>query len=144
MAATPGTPQWIELERAGMAALDEFMETFNSGSPLRWAQSLHYPHMRLGGLAVQIWNTPDDYARDNDVSRLREASGWGYTKWDRRKMIQADEDKIHMAVQFSRYTPAHEKIVAFESFYILTRMNGHWGTQFRSSYAGVIGGNTAF
>mgnify|MGYP000488382478 FL=1 len=49
-----------------------------------------------------------------------------------------------MAVQFSRYTPAHEKIVAFESFYILTRMNGHWGTQFRSSYAGVIGGNTAF
>ena len=117
MAATPGTPQWIELERAGMAALDEFMETFNSGSPLRWAQSLHYPHMRLGGLAVQIWNTPEDYARDNDVSRLREASGWGYTKWDRRKMIQADEDKIHMAVQFSRYTPAHEKIVAFESFY---------------------------
>ena len=106
MAATPGTPQWIELERAGMAALDEFMETFNSGSPLRWAQSLHYPHVRLGGLAVQIWNTPEDYARDNDVSRLREASGWGYTKWDRRKMIQADEDKIHMAVQFSRYTPA--------------------------------------
>ena len=59
-------------------------------------------------------------------------------------MIQADEDKIHMAVQFSRYTPAHEKIVTFESFYILTRMNGHWGTQFRSSYAGVIGANTAF
>ena len=59
MAANPGSAQWIELERAGMAALDEFMETFNSGSPLLWAQSLHYPHVRLGGLAVQIWNSPE-------------------------------------------------------------------------------------
>lgn len=133
-----------ELEQLGLAALDTFMETFNSGDPLLWAKSLNYPHVRLAGNTVQIWNNPEEYARDNDVAQLREKSGWAYTKWDWRKVIQAQDNKVHVAVQFSRYTADHKPIVSFESFYILTLQDGHWGAQFRSSYAGVITGNTAF
>lgn len=144
MAYTPDDPRWRTMEQIGMAALDEFIETFNSGDPLRWAKTLHYPHVRLAGNSVQIWNTPEEYARDNDVATLGKASGWGYTKWDWRRLVQADDEKLHVAVQFSRYTPEHKKIVSFESFYIITSQDGRWGTQFRSSYAGVIGDNTAF
>lgn len=133
-----------ELEQAGLKALDEFLETFNSGDPKAWAATMQYPHVRLAGGKVQVWNTPEEYARDNDVSALREKSNWGYTVWDWRKMVQADPEKLHFAVQFSRYTPDHKKIVSFESFYILTKVHGRWGTQFRSSYAGVIVSNTAF
>lgn len=136
--------QRAELEAIGMKALDDFMSTFNSGDPLAWAHSLNFPHVRLAGGKVQVWNTPEEYARDNDVSVLRDKSDWGYSAWDWRKVVQAEDDKIHIAVSFSRYTRDHRKIVSYESFYIVTCQNGHWGTQFRSSFAGVISANTAF
>lgn len=132
------------LEKIGLQALDEFIDTFNSGDALAWAKTLQYPHVRLAGGKVQVWNTPEDYARDNDVSKLNKVSQWGYSKWDWRKMVQADPEKLHFAVEFSRYTPDHKKIVSYESFYIIVKANGRWGTQFRSSYAGVITENTAF
>ena len=133
-----------ELEVIGMKALDDFITTFNSGDPMAWAHSLNYPHVRLAGDKVQVWNTPEEYARDNDVRVLKEKSGWSHTEWDWRNVVQAEDDKIHIAVSFSRYTPEGKKIVSFESFYIITNVDGHWGTQFRSSFAGVIDSNTAF
>ena len=133
-----------ELEVIGMKAMDEFMTTFNSGDPMAWAQTLNFPHVRLAGGKVQIWNTPEEYAHDNDVRVLKDKSGWGYSKWDWCKVIQAEDDKIHIAVSFSRYSAEGTKIVSFESFYIITNVNGHWGAQFRSSFAGVIDANTAF
>ena len=141
---TPSATQYAALEKEGLAALDEFMVTFNSGDSLTWAKTLHYPHVRLAGGKVQIWNTPEDYARDNDLSALAKKSSWGYSVWDWRKLVQADPDKMHFAVQFTRYTPDHKKIVSYESFYILTKTNGKWGTQFRSSYAGIAAEKSAF
>ena len=133
-----------ELEAIGMKALDDFMTTFNAGDPMAWAATLNFPHVRLAGGKVQVWNTPEEYARDNDVRVLKEKCGWSKSEWDWRKIVQAEDDKIHIAVSFSRYTPEGKKIVSFESFYIITNKNGHWGTQFRSSFAGVIDSNTAF
>ena len=133
-----------ELEDIGMKALDDFMTTFNAGDPMAWAATLNFPHVRLAGGKVQVWNTPEEYARDNDVRVLKEKSGWSNSQWDWRKVVQAEDDKVHIAVSFSRYTPEGKKIVSFESFYIITNVDGHWGTQFRSSFAGVIDANTAF
>lgn len=133
-----------ELEAIGMKAMDNFLTTFNSGDPMAWARSLNYPHVRLAGGKVQIWNTPEEYARDNDVRVLKEKADWDHTEWDWRKVVQAADDKVHIAVSFSRYTADGKKIVSFESFYIITNVDGHWGAQFRSSFAGVIASNTAF
>lgn len=133
-----------ELEKIGIQALDDFLTTFNSGDPMAWAATLNYPHVRLAGGKVQVWNTPEEYARDNDLNQLKNKSGWGYSVWDWRKVVQAQDDKIHIAVSFTRYTPEHKKIVTYESFYIVTLVDGHWGTQSRSSFAGVIDNNTAF
>lgn len=144
MAAIPGTPQWIELEKIGMQVLDDFLVEFNSGDAKGWTTTLHFPHVRLAGGKVQIWNTPEEYVKDNNTANLKKISGWKYTAWDWRKLVQADEDKLHIAVQFSRYTADDQKIVSFESFYIITKNEQGWGVQFRSSYAGVITGNSAF
>lgn len=144
MTAVPGSPQWLELEKTGMAVLDDFMTAFNACDENAWAKTLHFPHARLAGGRLQIWGTPEEYIRDSQLARLREIAGWAYSAWDWRNMVQAGEDKLHIAVQFSRYTAEHKKIVSYESFYILTRENDRWGVKFRSSYAGVITGNTAF
>lgn len=132
------------LETIGMHVLDEYLRTFNSGDAVSWAKTLHYPHVRLAGGKVLVWESSEAYAKDNDLSRLQDAAGWGYSVWDWRKMVQADAEKLHFAVQFTRLTPEHKKIGSYESFYIITKANGRWGTQCRSSYVGIIAENTAF
>lgn len=136
--------RWEELEKIGSEVLHTYLGIFNTGNALAWAKSLHYPHIRLAGGKVQVWNTPEDYARDNDVTPMKEGVNWGWTQWNWVKMIQADETKMHFTVGVTRYTPDCQKIVTFESFYVLTKINDRWGIQFRSSYAGIFAENSAY
>ena len=133
-----------ELETISMKVLTDFLVTFNTCDPMKWTSTLNFPHVRLAGGKVQVWKTPEEYARDNAVDVLRERCNWAHTEWDDRKLIQAADDKIHIAVSVSRYTPEEKKIVSFDSFYIITNVDGHWGVQCRSSYAGIFDANTAY
>lgn len=127
----------------GCAALDEFLAAFNSRDGAAWAATLHYPHVRLAGGEVLVWATPDEYARSNDVRDLARA-GWSHSRWDWRRMVQASEDKLHFLVQFTRYGEGERRIGSYESLYVLTLRDGHWGVQARSSFAGVAARGSAF
>jgi len=151
LASTAGAPkdQCLKpgndaLLKQGCAALDDFMKTFNSGDGKAWAATLNFPHVRLAGNKVQVWNTPAEYAASNDVAELAKSKGWAYTKWTTRILVQKSDDKLHFTTQFTRYTAQHKPIGTYDSLYILTKQNGRWGTQFRSSYVGIVGTKTAF
>src|ERR687897_2332146 len=45
-----------------LAALDRYLETWNSRGPKRWATSLHFPHVRPGPGAFELSETPEQYA----------------------------------------------------------------------------------
>jgi hypothetical protein len=47
---------------------------------------------------------------------------------------------MHFAVAFSRLDEKGNKIATFESFRILTKKDGRWGQQARSSFAGIADG----
>ena len=146
-AETPGDdcakPSKSALLAVGCAVLDRFIETFNARAPKAWAETLNFPHVRLAGGEVQVWATPDDYAKSNDVAQFAK-TGWRYTKWDWRHLAQQGDDKLHFTLQFTRYGDNDRKIASFESLYILTRQNGHWGVQARSSYAGINAPGNAY
>lgn len=55
--------------------------------------------------------------------------------WERRRIIHASADKIHVDTKFTRYRADGSRIGAFESLYILTKEDGRWGVKLRSSYA---------
>lgn len=133
-------------------ALDDFLTTFNSMDSLAWAKSLNYPHVRMSGGQVHVWDTPEAYAKDQDLRKLAEAIGWKNTKWDYRYIVQAGVDgksgkmKYHVALSFTRLDKNGKAIPGhtFDSFYIITDVDGHWGTQFRSSMAGSTHGKSAY
>jgi hypothetical protein len=70
-----------------------------------------------------------------DFDRFAEQTGWHHSVWDKREVIQSGKDKMHVAVQISRFNADGEKFGTYESFYVLTKQDGHWGTQARSSFA---------
>ncbi|MDR2625550.1 MAG: hypothetical protein LBC37_04385 [Zoogloeaceae bacterium] len=127
----------------GLAVLDEFIAAFNAEDSLRWSKTLHYPHVRIAGGSVTIWQSPEDYASSNDISLLRK-TGWHHSRWDFRHLVQADADKLHLAVQFTRYDAKDHALGRFQALYVLTRQQGRWGVQARSSYAGVLASGVAF
>ena len=128
----------------GCKILDEYLDAFNAGDAKRWANILHYPHVRIAGDRVRVWDTPEAFAKDNDMSRLAQKINWGYNKWDWRELVQFGPDKMHYLLQFSRYTVNDSFISSFESLYIITRIGGRWGVQGRSSYVGVFAEHTGY
>ncbi len=128
----------------GCKVLDEYMEAFNTGDVHKWSAILHYPHVRIAGDRVRVWETREAFAKDNDMSRLAEKINWGYNKWDWRHLVQFGPAKMHYVLQLSRYTVNDVFISSFESLYIITRIGERWAVQGRSSYGGVFAENTGY
>ena len=50
-------------------------------------------------------------------------------------MIHAGADKVHIDTRFVRYRADGSELGAFDSIYVVTREDGHWGVKARSSFA---------
>ena len=118
--------------KEAMAALDRHMSALNARDPAGLAASLHFPHFRLTGGRMKVWDHPDSYLDDFFA---RAGEGWHHSVWDFMTPIAAGPDKVHMDVQFTRYRENGSSMGAYRSLWVVTRLNGVWATQLRSSYA---------
>ena len=130
--ATQCEPDTAAVE-AAMAVLDRFLAALNARDQAALLATMHFPHYRLAGVTMRVWEQPDEtylagfYARAGD--------GWHHTAWDFRRVIAAGAEKVHLDVQFSRYRADNTLLGSFRSLYIVTQRNGAWAIQARSSYA---------
>jgi hypothetical protein len=122
------------LETAAMKLLDEYMAAWNSKDVTAWERIFHFPHYRLASGKMTVLERPGQ----QDEARLWQtmaASGWHHSKWDRRRIVHASADKIHVDTKFTRYRADGSRIGSYESLYILTKEDGRWGVKLRSSFA---------
>lgn len=124
-----------ESERAALELVDRFMDAFNRRDEAAWSATLNYPHVRVASGQVKVWNTPEDYQRDFDFQEFAQEFTWAYSRWDERRVIQSGPDKVHLAVRFTRYKSDDTKLATFDSLYVVTKVDGRWGVQVRSSFA---------
>ena len=122
-------------ENAAMGVLDAFMDAFNARDDDAMCRTFHYPHIRFGSGAVRTYETHEDCVEQFDFARFADRFGWDHSGWDRRTVVQANPDKVHVAVMFSRYDVDDEPIGQFDSLYIVVRIGGRWGIRSRSSFA---------
>lgn len=124
----------VQIVAAATAALDEFMRAFNSRDMDDWAASLNYPHVRFASGEVNIYNSAEDFAARKPFENLVRTS-WDHSHWISREVSMVSADKVHFNTVFQRFNSQNEVIGTYESLYIVTLVNGHWGTQARSSLA---------
>ena len=122
-------------ENAAMGVLDGFMNAFNARDDEAMCRTFHYPHVRFASGAVRTYETYEHCVEQFDFARFAERFGWDHSGWDRRTVVQANTDKVHVMVIFSRYDADDELIAQFDSLYIVTRVDGRWGIRSRSSFA---------
>lgn len=115
-----------------MAVLDAHMAALNAADNARLIATLHFPHYRLAGGRMQVWENGDTYLAD---FHKRAGADWHHTLWDFRNVIVAGADKIHFDVQFTRYRVDNSPIGSYRSLWIVARLDGRWAVQARSTYA---------
>lgn len=120
---------------AAERALDDFMTAFNARDTAGVNEAFNFPHVRLASGTVTVFEKRGDFTFDAFDARA-ETQGWHHTEWDYRNAIQAGPEKVHFDVQFTRYRADGSAIGSYKSLWIVTKLDGHWGVQARSSYAG--------
>ena len=117
---------------AAQERLDAFMKAFNARDVAAYEATFNFPHVRFASGTVTVINpgyhTPAMFERGSLVE-------WDRSAWARREVIHAGADKVHIDTRFTRYRKDGSVLGAFDSIYIVTRVNGRWGIQGRSSFA---------
>lgn len=117
---------------AAMGVLDDFMTAFNARDLLAFEATFNFPSARLASNTLAIlekgYHKPEMFVRGA-------LSEWGRSAWDKREVIHAGPDKVHIATRFTRYRADGTVIASFDSIYVITCEHGHWGVKARSSFA---------
>jgi hypothetical protein len=117
---------------AAIKLLDDFMTAFNARDVEAFEKTFNFPSIRLASGKLVTLNKGDMTAERFTTGALAE---WDHSAWERREIIHAGEDKVHIDTRFTRYRKDGSIIGGFDSVYVITRENGHWGVKIRSSFA---------
>ena len=129
--ASQATPD-AEAVAAAKAVMAAHIAALNARDEKGLAATLHLPHHRLSGGRLKTWETADSYFAD---FLARAGDGWGHSVWDSLDVVAAGPDKVHLDVRFSRYDEAGKLMGRFRSLWAITKLDGRWGAQLRSSFA---------
>ncbi|MBT6094393.1 MAG: hypothetical protein HOH04_05890 [Rhodospirillaceae bacterium] len=126
------------VEREGRELLAAFMTALNAHDPAAMDACLHFPHMRIGDGRVDVYDAPGQNPPGQDpmdmFERLKREDGWHSSSWDDIHLVQWGPSKTHFALDFTRYREDGSVIGVWQTLCILTKKDGKWGMQARSSY----------
>jgi hypothetical protein len=131
------TPSDVQSQAEAIAAardvLHRHMAALNARDQSALAATLHFPHYRLTGARLKIWDTADSYFAD---FLARAGDGWTRSQWNHVGVVAAGPDKVHLDVEFTRFGLDGSELGRFRSLWIIARIGGRWAAQLRSSFAG--------
>ena len=82
---------------------------------------------------MRVIEKPEDFKTPFDA--LKRAEGWHHSTLDRADVIHEGADKVHFDVCFSRWKEDGPSYAVHQAIWVVTRVEGHWGIQARSSFA---------
>jgi hypothetical protein len=119
----------------GITAVHEFIEAFNAQDHKRLAASLNYPHARLAKGRVVMVDSAEQFESISEKGECAlEAEGWHHTEVSSLDVIHSTNDKEHISLRVDRYHQDGNVYNSFNTLWVATRVSGHWGIQFRSSF----------
>ena len=128
--------RWPDSEAGATAALEAFFAALNSGEDQDLFDTMHVPHVRISGNGVAIYNTREDL--ENDYLKgfsARAGDSWHHTVLESIEVLHSSESKVHLFIHWTRYDKGGGRLVSHQALWIMTKINGHWGAQARSSFA---------
>jgi hypothetical protein len=117
---------------AAEGVLDEFVAAFNARDIPAFEATFNFPSVRLASNRMVILHRGDMQPEALSTGALAE---WDHSAWERRVVVHAGADKVHFDTRFVRYRADGSVLGGFDSMYVVTCEDGHWGVKIRSSFA---------
>jgi hypothetical protein len=102
---------------AALACLDDFMAAFNARDLAAFEKSFNFPSVRLASNTLVIIERGYHKPQMFNVGALAD---WHHSAWERRNVIHAGDDKVHLDTRFTRYRADGSVIGSFDSIYVVT------------------------
>lgn len=109
-----------------------FIEAFNNQDHHELARTLNYSHIRLALWRFYTISSKEDFIYLGQNSE--EALSWDHTVVESMETVHEGDDKVHLAIKNHRIDESGEIYNSFDTLWIVTLDDDHWGIQFRSSY----------
>jgi len=122
-----------ESETAALQCLTDFMAAWNARDLPAFAATFNYPSVRIASGRIRIIETSASH-RPDTFDRMA-ATGWHHSAWLKRDIIHSGPDKVHINTRFGRSREDGSTIGEYDSIYIVSKQDNHWGIQARSSFA---------
>ena len=117
-------------------AYEKFIAALNAGDNRAMFEVMHVPHIRISGNGVVIYETKEKLKREylnGFVSRAGET--WHHTETNWVQALHSSNDKVHLYLKWTRYDQDGNSLATHCALWIMTKLNGQWGAQCRSSFA---------
>ena len=118
-----------ESEMEARAALDRFLEAWNSADNNIIRKTVNYPYITHAPFGMVIANEPEQFNTDFDGLKKQ---GWARSTFDKITPGQFSDQKVNFEVEYSRVNATGEVISRGYMFYVVTNNEGRWGMQYRA------------
>lgn len=123
------------MESNGTTAVRAFIDAFNAQDHQALAASLNYPHVRLAnGRFMEVASAAEYASLSGNLEPRLRAEGWDHTVIRTMSVVHSGENKEHIALTIDRCDATGRVYNSFDTLWIATLVDGHWGIQFRSSF----------
>jgi hypothetical protein len=119
--------------REALRAIEIFFEGFNAEDDARIREALNFPHVRVASGTVRVIERRERFK--TPFAALKRVEGWDQSTLDRARVIHEGPDRVHFDVRFSRFWEDGSRYATHQAVWVVTRVEGHWGIQVRSSFA---------
>jgi len=129
-------PRWADSEAKAIQAIEAFMAALNAGDDKALFDTMHVPHVRISGNGVAIYTTREDLEKNYlQGFAARAGDSWHHSLLDWTQALHSSENKVHVFIQWTRYDKDGVALATHKALWIMTKLNGRWGAQARSSVA---------
>ena len=124
-----------DAEAKGIATAQAWQDAFNAQDHERQAEQTNFPHVRLANGRFATTESSEVFIENGRANKPKLlAEGWHHTVSKSMDVVQSGDDKVHIAIYNQRCREDGTAYKSFDTFWIVTLQDGHWGVKFRSSY----------
>lgn len=120
-------------EAAALRPIEDYIAALNRNDTDGVRAAFHFPHVLFSRGRVIHYPTADSFSLADFQSSVS-ADKWARSSLDGHRVVLAGPDKVHFDVLFTRWRDDGSTIGTHHSLYIVSRVDGRWGLQSRSSY----------
>jgi hypothetical protein len=118
-------------EAAARAAVDAFVQAWNSHDISTLARSVHYPHVRIADRQIEMWTGADEFIAGTEAGRQRT---WYQLRVDQIRAVQVTATGVNLVLSVNRIARDGTVMSKDEGLFLVTLRDGVWKLQARSTF----------